>query len=113
VIATHLGLGFGERKKQVDALCRALDDDRPTVLMGDFNNWIRFRSAQLFLERRFASYTRVRSFPARFPLFALDRVYCRPAGMLATASAVTTARHLSDHLPVLAELSFPPLGSKS
>lgn len=107
VVATHLGLRFGERRKQITALCQAIDDERPTVLMGDFNNWIRFRSAHVLLEQRLFTFTPIRTYPAWLPLLALDRIYCRPAAMIAGARAITTARALSDHLPVLAELRYP------
>jgi endonuclease/exonuclease/phosphatase family metal-dependent hydrolase len=106
VIATHLGLRFGERTRQVKALCNALDDKRPTVLMGDFNDWIRYRSAQVLLEQQFAEFTKLRTYPARLPLFALDRIFCRPAGMLAHAKVFSSAPLLSDHLPLGATLQL-------
>ena len=104
VIATHLGLRFGERRQQARALCEALIDNRPTLLMGDFNDWIRYRSAQAVLGEQFRDFTNLRTFPARAPLFALDRIYCRPTGLLANARTVKTASLLSDHLPLLADL---------
>lgn len=104
VIATHLGLRFGERSQQVRALCAALDDERPTVLMGDFNDWLRYRSAQVLIEQAFAEFTTLRTYPARVPLFALDRIFCRPAGMLMRAEVFTSERLFSDHLPLSATL---------
>jgi endonuclease/exonuclease/phosphatase family metal-dependent hydrolase len=109
IIATHLGLRFGERKRQIATLCEAVGDTRPTVLMGDFNDWMRYRSAQPILEDIFPAYTRIRTFPARLPLFALDRIFCRPAGLLVRAHAVRTAPLLSDHLPLLAEIRLPSI----
>jgi endonuclease/exonuclease/phosphatase family metal-dependent hydrolase len=79
VIATHLGLRFGERREQVGKLSAALAGDLPTVLLGDFNDWIRYRSVQATLEETFPDYTRNRTYPARVPLLALDRIFCRPA----------------------------------
>jgi endonuclease/exonuclease/phosphatase family metal-dependent hydrolase len=108
VIATHLGLRFGERSRQVKALCGALADERPTVLMGDFNNWIRYRSAQAVLEHEFADFTRLRTYPARVPLFALDRIFCRPAGVLVSAEVFKSEPLFSDHLPLGATLRLRP-----
>jgi endonuclease/exonuclease/phosphatase family metal-dependent hydrolase len=104
VIATHLGLRFGERSRQVKVLCAALDDERPTVLMGDFNDWIRYRSAQILLEQEFAEFTKLRTFPARAPLLALDRIFCRPAGLLISAEVFKSKPIYSDHLPLGATL---------
>jgi endonuclease/exonuclease/phosphatase family metal-dependent hydrolase len=106
VVAAHLGLRFGERAEQVAALCRAIDSERPTVLMGDFNDWVRYRSAQAVLESQFAESTHLRTYPARVPLLALDRIFCRPKGLLKAARTVTSAPLLSDHLPLLAELDL-------
>ena len=106
VVATHLGLRFGERSQQVRALCAALDDERPTVLMGDFNDWIRYRSAQIFLEQELPEFTTLRTYPARVPLFALDRIFCRPAGMLVSAEVCRSERLYSDHLPLAATLQL-------
>ena len=104
VIATHLGLRCGERSRQVKTLCGALDDERPAVLMGDFNDWLRYRSAQTVLEQEFAEFTKLRTYPARVPLFALDRIFCRPAGILVSAKVVTSQPLFSDHLPLAATL---------
>ena len=106
VVAAHLGLRFGERREQIAALCRAVDRELPTVLMGDFNVWVRYRSAQSVLERHFADSTRLRTYPARVPLLALDRIFCRPSGLLTRVETITSARLLSDHLPLLAELDL-------
>ena len=106
VIATHLGLRFGERRRQVKALCAALDDERPTVLMGDFNDWIRYRSAKALLEQEFAEFTKLRTYPARVPLLALDRIFCRPAGMLIRAEVYGSEPLYSDHVPLGATLQL-------
>ena len=105
VIATHLGLRFGERGRQIKALCAAFDEERPTVLMGDFNHW--YRSAQTVLEQEFAEFTKLRTYPARVPLFALDRIFCRPAGILVTAEVFKSEPLFSDHLPLGATLRLP------
>ena len=106
VVAAHLGLRLGERRLQVATLCAAVRGDLPTVLMGDFNDWIRYRSAQAELESQFADCTRLRTYPARAPLLALDRIFCRPSGLLKRSQIITSAPLLSDHLPLLAELDL-------
>jgi endonuclease/exonuclease/phosphatase family metal-dependent hydrolase len=107
VIATHLGLRFGERSRQIKALCAAFDEDRPTVLMGDFNGWVRYWSSQALLEQKFADFTKLRTYPARVPLFALDRIFCRPAGILVCAEVFKSEPLFSDHLPLGATLQMP------
>jgi endonuclease/exonuclease/phosphatase family metal-dependent hydrolase len=51
----------------------------------------------------------VRTFPARRPVFALDRVWVQPRVCLArvTPHATRLARVASDHLPVRAEIAWP------
>ena len=106
VVATHLGLRVGERSRQIRALCAALGNDRPTVLMGDFNGWVRYWSAQVLLEQEFAEFTKLRTYPARVPLLALDRIFCRPAGMLVSAKVFKSEPLFSDHLPLGATLQL-------
>ncbi|GAB4358716.1 MAG: endonuclease/exonuclease/phosphatase family protein [Kiloniellaceae bacterium] len=109
VIATHLGLGRRERRRQLAALRDIVRADLsgPVLLLGDFNEWFWPRRTQRELFRLFHSWTRHASFPARFPLFALDRVWCRPGDLLARTWTAGEARCASDHLPVVAELALP------
>lgn len=46
------------------------------------------------------------SFPARRPMFALDRIWCRAPLKPVGAALATDYRHLSDHSVVIAELEF-------
>ena len=46
------------------------------------------------------------SFPARLPLFALDRIWCRPDHLLTRSWTARETRPASDHLPVMAELAL-------
>jgi endonuclease/exonuclease/phosphatase family metal-dependent hydrolase len=46
------------------------------------------------------------TYPSRFPLFALDRIYCRPANLLKTSHTFSAARLASDHLPVVADIGL-------
>ncbi len=107
VIAAHLGLGLGERQVQVRRLLTVLDrapEDEPLILLGDFNEW-RPPSAPLRrLHRRFGRTPGVRSFPARFPMLALDRIWVQPRHALAKVDVHNShhSRRASDHLPVRA-----------
>lgn len=108
IIATHLGLKVRERRIQAERLSEILGRSQmPTVLLGDFNDWSRFQATRGLLERMLPSFTRLRTFPSRSPLFALDRIYCHPAGLLRSSRVVRDARMMSDHLPIVAELSPP------
>jgi endonuclease/exonuclease/phosphatase family metal-dependent hydrolase len=106
VIAAHLGLGLNEREIQVRRLLSELDgvDEHPVILLGDFNEW-RPPSAPLRrLHRRFGRTPGVPSFPARFPVLALDRIWVQPRHALVAVDVHDTrrARRASDHLPIRA-----------
>jgi endonuclease/exonuclease/phosphatase family metal-dependent hydrolase len=108
VLATHLGLRPGERRQQVRTLLAhvAGDERSVTVLLGDFNEWFLIGRPLRWLHARFGHGPAVRSFPARWPLFALDRIWVHPRRALTRfeAFAAAEARVASDHLPVVAEL---------
>jgi endonuclease/exonuclease/phosphatase family metal-dependent hydrolase len=110
VIATHFGLLRRSRERQVDAVLRAAQhpDGRCVVLMGDLNEWrVGRRSALSGLEPIFGAMDRfVPSYPAKFPVLALDRILCKPRHMLSHMEVhiSRTSRVASDHLPVKADL---------
>jgi endonuclease/exonuclease/phosphatase family metal-dependent hydrolase len=56
------------------------------------------------LSGTFTGRTRFRTFPSRFPLLRLDRIYCRPRAALVAGYVDRTAMAISDHLPVIADL---------
>ena len=109
VVATHLGLRRRERRRQVAALIDILraEPAAPLLLLGDFNEWLWPQRSQRGLFRLLGAWTGHATFPARFPLFPLDRVCCRPGDLLGRTWAERRARQASDHLPVLAELALP------
>ncbi|MGF1628634.1 MAG: endonuclease/exonuclease/phosphatase family protein [Kiloniellaceae bacterium] len=111
VVATHLGLNRHERRRQLVALQEivAADLSTPVLLLGDFNEWFWPQRRQRDVFALFGAWTREASFPARFPLFALDRICCRPGALLARSWAAYEARAASDHLPIVAELALPAL----
>lgn len=105
VVAAHLGLRFVERRRQSAKMARlATASDLPTVMMGDFNDWMWPGSVQKVLADALPGRTRHRTFPAFFPLLRLDRVYCRPANALVTSRVDPDGRRASDHLPIIAEI---------
>ncbi len=108
VVATHLGLRPGERRFQVRVILEhvAGDESSVTVLLGDFNEWFLMGRPLRWLHQRFGRAKAVATFPARRPLFALDRIWVHPKGSLQTFRAVATAQTkiASDHLPVIAEV---------
>jgi len=110
LIATHLGLLPGERRKQVRRMLERLGpgDGTPTILFGDINEWFGVGRPLRWLNRRLGACSRVSTFPATFPIFALDRVWVTPPGKLArvTAHASATARVASDHLPLVADVEL-------
>lgn len=112
VIVVHLGLIHASRQRQVVALGRyvaeAVPQDEPLVVAGDFNDWgerLHADLAQLGLHTLEGA--RVPTFPARFPLLALDRIYVRGLRLLALrAPHGGRWARLSDHLPLVAEVAW-------
>lgn len=108
IIAAHFGLLRHSRKLQAGTLLSAaeLHSDKPTVLVGDLNEWrLGKRSSLRSLEPAFGPmHAIVPSFPSRFPVLALDRVMARPHHLLTEIEAHDTAlaRIASDHLPIRA-----------
>lgn len=118
VIAAHFGLLRHSRKRQAGMLLTAaeLHSEKPTVLVGDLNEWrLGKRSSLRLLEPAFGpAHALVPSFPSRFPVLALDRVMARPHNLLTELQAHDTAlaRIASDHLPIRAviRLNAKPSG---
>jgi endonuclease/exonuclease/phosphatase family metal-dependent hydrolase len=116
VISAHLGLLLRSRARQTRALMDKLAtlDDRPALLMGDLNEWRQgARSSLGPLSDRFAGSATAPSYPARYPLFALDRMMSCSQGELTDLVAHETplSRIASDHLPVKARLRLTPNGT--
>lgn len=109
VVATHLGLHPGERRVQVKQLLSLFETDRnvPTVFMGDVNEWFLIGRPLRWLHRHFQRTPSPATFPAQFPLFALDRIWVHPVAALTGiyAHRSTLARRASDHLPVVANMT--------
>ena len=109
VVSTHLGLLAGSRRQQARAILDKLStlDARPILLMGDLNEWRHdARSPLKALNAHFTKPAKLRSFPARYPLLALDRMMTNAQAELHGLDVHDTAlaRRASDHLPIKARL---------
>lgn len=113
-ICVHLGLLESHRQAQVQALCELIDSlpqEAPVVVSGDFNDWRQHAHHRLsrcaglnevFVQAHGAA---ARTFPARWPVLRLDRIYVR--GASAQKPVVLPRKpwsHLSDHAPLAAEI---------
>ena len=115
VICVHLGLTERHRRAQAKVLCqrlvKAVPPGAPLIVAGDFNDW-RLQIDRMLRERahlREAFETTqggvARTFPARFPVLRLDRVYVRNVTPVqATVLSTRPWSHLSDHAPLAVEV---------
>ena len=113
-VCVHLGLRESHRQQQADMLCRLVDGlppQAPVLVAGDFNDWRLRVHRQL---RRHAQMKEVfaqahgrpaRTFPARWPMLPLDRIYVRGAQRVKPVPLPRRPwSHLSDHQPLAAEV---------
>ncbi len=116
-ICVHLGLKQSHRRHQLALLCEVIRDHvpaaAPLIVAGDFNDWA--KQANRILEENsglrevfvHSNGRSPRTFPARFPLFPLDRIYVRNAR---THAPIFLPRRpwsrLSDHAPLAAEIGL-------
>jgi len=108
IIAAHLGLLRRSRAMQVRAILDAIkaEHDIPTLLMGDLNEWrVGAKSSLRQLEAHFSCPSPLLpSFPAGYPVLALDRIMGNRSHLIAGTEVHDTplSRMASDHLPVKA-----------
>lgn len=120
VLCTHLNLLGRHRYRQVEAVMHWVEQHVPAqaalILAGDFNDWRQQLSPVLaqglgMLEVFESLHGRPQpSFPARWPLLALDRIYVR--GLTPVQAQVLNHGvwpSLSDHLPLLVRLRLDAL----
>ena len=110
IVVTHLGLRRFERAMQVDQILRSVrtaGEGRTTIVAGDLNEWRPNDRSLQALHVRFGR-SRVRTFPARRPVFAFDRILVEPTGALRSFDVHDSAlaRVASDHLPVKAVVAL-------
>jgi endonuclease/exonuclease/phosphatase family metal-dependent hydrolase len=108
VIVTHLGLRPAERRFQVKKLLTALSQKRTriVILLSDFNEWLPTGRSLRWLHTQLGKTALVRTFPSRFPIFALDRIWVSPPAALNQLCCFHTplTRIASDHLPLKATI---------
>ncbi len=106
VVATHLGLRPDERRTQMRRLLSLMGGGAPLVLMGDLNEWFLWGRPLRWLRRHFGRMPAPATFPARWPLLALDRIWVEPRSTLESIQAHDSAlaRIASDHLPLRAQM---------
>jgi endonuclease/exonuclease/phosphatase family metal-dependent hydrolase len=114
-ICVHMGLRESHRRSQSELLCaliaRHVPASEPLVVAGDFNDW-RLKAHEMLvrgcgLREVFVEAHGVpaRTFPARWPLLMLDRIYVRNAtGHAPIVLPRHPWTHLSDHAPLAAEV---------
>ncbi len=118
VLCLHLGLLGFERKKQLGILNQHLasivDNHEALIVGGDFNDWTtrevqRHLDPALQLEEVFMQSQQryARTFPARWPLLCMDRIYFK--GLTLESCECLNGkdwRELSDHVPLLARFTL-------
>ena len=117
IINTHLGLGRRERLMQAELLAgpewlESTNESQPLVLMGDFNTLpgsavFRVLTRELRDVRKLLTpYPRLRTFPTRYPLLAVDHVFVNDRVEVLSADVVRNpqTRIASDHFPLVADL---------
>lgn len=112
VVVVHLGLIGGSRIRQMRALEQYVQANipkqAPLIVTGDFNDWgerlhrlLRMQDLHTFDDRRLPT------FPARFPVLQMDRIYVRGLRpMSARVSSGAAWRNMSDHLPLVGEFEI-------
>jgi endonuclease/exonuclease/phosphatase family metal-dependent hydrolase len=102
-------------RQRLELLCEIVHTevppDAPLIVAGDFNDWRRRAHDLLWRETGLkevfvtAYGESARTFPARFPLLSLDRIYVRNASVhLPVVLPRRPWSHLSDHAPLAAEI---------
>lgn len=114
-ICVHLGLRENHRLQQLKLLAELLTrlpEGDAVIVAGDFNDWRQRADAvlqdtglqEVFVQRYGAP---AKSFPARWPLLRLDRIYIRNAtGNKPRVLSNRPWSHLSDHAPLAVEVTL-------
>jgi endonuclease/exonuclease/phosphatase family metal-dependent hydrolase len=116
-ICVHLGLKESHRRRQLSLLADIVRDHvpagAPLIVAGDFNDWatqahrILEQSAGLREVFVHSNGRSPRTFPARFPLLSLDRIYVRDVRVHSPLQLPRRPwSRLSDHVPLAAEIGL-------
>jgi len=116
-LCAHFGLFAKGRRAQTAALIEYVRNEIPpeaaVIIAGDFNDWSNQMSASLSSQLNMHDSFQLnagnvaRSFPARLPLFRLDRIYVRGFSVLHSEVHVGASwQRLSDHAALSATLQL-------
>ncbi len=117
VICAHLDVIGKERNRQLMLLGQRIREkvpaDEPLIVAGDFNAWTNKISNYLYAEsgllevHHSAHGHHARTYPSRWPVFALDRIYYRNIELVDCHCLNQYPwRALSDHMPLYAEFKL-------
>ncbi|EJT02205.1 endonuclease/exonuclease/phosphatase family protein [Rhizobium sp. CCGE 510] len=119
VVNTHLGLRGRERMRQMTTLLNSGwlrgkgDEPLPTILCGDFNAipasaTYRLATRSLKDAQRAGKARPRATYPSRYPLMRLDHIFVSDDLIVKQATVLDNrlTRVASDHLPLLAEITF-------
>lgn len=115
LLNTHKGLKRLERREQIERLSLHIrelkSDNLPLLVGGDFNEWQIFSSRIRNVNRLLRPHGVGATFPTRWPIFKLDRIWSRPAALVKNATVIKTpeTRLYSDHFPIEATLDIAGL----
>jgi endonuclease/exonuclease/phosphatase family metal-dependent hydrolase len=115
IVNTHLGLRRRERGKQLALLHEALaGESMPSIFLGDYNMWGRQQRALGRFGAPDARSAAPKTYSARFPLFALDRVWGKSGANLVEVASHRSriAAKASDHLPLKAVITLSEDGAR-
>ena len=118
LVCLHLGLLGMERRQQIyrlnEHLAKAVNTHDAVIVGGDFNDWtgaqvtrlldpaLGLTEAFMHTRQRFAA-----TFPARWPLLCVDRLYFRGLTLLEAACLNDPVwQELSDHIPLYARFEL-------
>ncbi len=115
LLCVHLGLFENERRQQIflliDYVKRNVPDDAPLIIAGDFNDWRKICHHSLIEHLQVQEVHEqqngfcARTYPAFYPLLAMDRIYLRGFNISASASiAGENWRNFSDHCALTADI---------
>jgi endonuclease/exonuclease/phosphatase family metal-dependent hydrolase len=116
-LCAHFGLFAKGRHTQTAALIayvrNEIPSDAPVIIAGDFNDWRNQMSSTIANELNMQDVFQInggkvaRSFPARLPMFRLDRIYVRGFTVLHSEVLIGGAwQRLSDHAALTAWLGL-------
>lgn len=111
VAVTHLDIRSPDRHRQAATLLKQIDPaDRATnlVLLGDLNEWLPIRPYFRRFAASFDAISRLRTFPVRPALFALDRIALRGSVQECRfqVDRMAPADIASDHRPLICDVEW-------